>query len=140
MLKRKHNIHIMKKILFSILVISVLSSCNNGESKENGENGESSTTNANDITKNPDYQKGLALVSKSDCFTCHKIDEQLTGPPYRAVANKYAGMPDTIITHLANKIRTGGSGVWGNIMMVPHPGVSEADAEAMVKYILLLKK
>jgi cytochrome c len=80
------------------------------------------------------------LVSKSDCLTCHKIDEKLTGPPYRDVANKYASYPDTIVAHLANKIKKGGNGVWGEIMMLPHPNISQADAETMVKYILLLKK
>ena len=73
-------------------------------------------------------------------MTCHQIDEKLTGPPYREVANKYAGMSDTIVTHLAKKVLTGGNGVWGEIFMTPHPDVSQADAETMVKYILLLKK
>ena len=81
----------------------------------------------------------MGLIAKSDCLTCHKVDEKLTGPPYRDVANKYADLPDTIVTHLADKIRSGGSGVWGEIMMLPHPAISQADAEAMVKYILLLK-
>ena len=124
----------MKKILLPLAVFALLIACNSGDSKEKGE------TDSNDITKNSDYQKGLDLISKSDCFTCHKIDEQLTGPPYREVANKYGNMPDTIITHLAKKIREGGAGNWGQIFMVPHPSISEDDAKAMVKYILLLKK
>jgi cytochrome c len=33
----------------------------------------------------------------------------------------------------------GGSGVWGQIPMAPHPTLSEPDAEAMVKYILTIK-
>jgi len=82
----------------------------------------------------------LELAAKSDCFTCHTVDDKLTGPPYREVANKYAGLPDTIVTHLAGKIINGGSGVWGEIAMTPHPALSEADAEAIVRYILLLKK
>ena len=114
--------------------MALLTSCGSSDSKQKAE------TNEEDITKNPDYQKGLALVSKDNCFTCHKIDEPLTGPPYREVAKKYAGMPDTIITHLAHKIISGGSGNWGSIFMLPHPNLSEQDAEAMVKYILLLKK
>jgi cytochrome c len=82
----------------------------------------------------------LELASKNDCFTCHQVDDKLTGPSYREVANKYAGMPDTIVTHLAGKVITGGSGVWGQIMMTPHPALSQADAEAIVRYVLLLKK
>ena len=92
------------------------------------------------ITENADYQQGLALVAKNQCLTCHQVEDKLTGPPYREVAEKYAGMPDTIVAHLARKIISGGNGVWGEIFMLPHPGVSQVDAETMVKYILLLKK
>lgn len=126
----------MKKIVLPIIALALLTACGSNDAKEKGE----TTESTNDISQNPDYQKGLALVTKNDCFTCHKIDEPLTGPPYREVANKYAGMPDTIVQHLAKKVISGGAGNWGQIFMTPHPGVSEADAEAMVKYILLLKK
>jgi cytochrome c len=40
---------------------------------------------------------------------------------------------------LAGKIIAGGQGVWGEIPMSPHPQVSQADAESMVRYILSLK-
>jgi cytochrome c len=129
----------MKQTILFFLITVVLAACGGGDSgnKKEGVKEEIPATGNSD---NPDYKTGLALVSKSDCLTCHKIDEKLTGPPYRDVAKKYAGMPDTIITHLANKIRSGGNGVWGEVMMVPHPAISLADAEAMVKYILLLKQ
>jgi cytochrome c len=129
----------MKQKLFFIFIIAALAACGGGDSGNKKESDKKETP-ATGNSDNPDYKAGLALVSKSDCLTCHKIDEKLTGPPYRDVAKKYAGMPDTIITHLANKIRSGGTGVWGEIMMVPHPAISQADAEAMVKYILLLKQ
>jgi len=51
---------------------------------------------------------------------------------------KYAGV-DTAVTYLAKKIIAGGSGVWGSVPMTAHPELSQADAEQMVKYILLLK-
>jgi len=124
----------MKKIFSTFVIILFLTACGSSDSKGKQE------TNGTDNSKNPDYQEGLALVSKDNCFTCHKIDEPLTGPPYREVANKYAGMPDTIIAYLANKIIRGGSGNWGAIYMLPHPNLPEADAEAMVKYILSMKK
>ncbi|MBS1918794.1 MAG: c-type cytochrome [Bacteroidetes bacterium] len=140
----------MKKILVSILVIALLTACGSNSSKENGtttENGGSgntteSTANSNDLSSNPDYQKGLALIAKNDCLTCHKIDEKLIGPPYRDVADKYAGIAnrDSIVKHLADKVISGGTGVWGQVAMTPHPNISEADAEAIVKYIFLLKK
>ncbi len=114
--------------------------CNSGGSKdEKKDDQKETTTEVADVTQNPDYQKGLDILAKNDCLTCHKVDETLTGPAYRDVANKYAGA-DTAVSYLTEKIINGGKGVWGSVMMVPHPGISQADAEAMVKYILLLKK
>lgn len=131
----------MKKLILSLAIISLLVSCGDSSSDKKEETQKTEeTTKTEDVSSNPDYQKGLALIAKSDCLTCHKVDEPLTGPTYRDVANKYAAMPDTIVAHLAGKIIKGGNGVWGETFMTPHPGISQADAEAMVKYILLLKK
>ena len=40
---------------------------------------------------------------------------------------------------LAKKIKSGGSGVWGEDIMPPQPHVSNEDAIALAKYILSLK-
>ena len=135
----------MKKTMIICLAFTALLACNSGDSssekkeEKTGEVKEEKKEEVTDITKNPDYQKGLDLVAKSDCFTCHKIDAPLTGPPYRDVANKYANEPDTIVSHLAQKVIDGGGGVWGQVPMTPHPTISKEDAEAMVKYVLLQK-
>lgn len=94
---------------------------------------------ANALSANPDYQKGLTLVGGSDCLTCHKVNEKNIGPAYKDVAAKYENTEDNV-KMLAAKIIKGGAGNWGAIPMTPHPQVKEEDAEAMVKYILLLKK
>jgi len=134
----------MKKIILSLAVITFLAACGGNSSKEENTGDKTEATETTETTQdassNPDYQKGIGLIGKSDCLTCHKVDEKLIGPTYRDVANKYAGMSDTIVTHLAHKIIQGGTGVWGEVAMTPHPTVSLEDAEAMVKYILLLKK
>lgn len=93
---------------------------------------------ADGISSNPDYQKGLELIAKSDCLTCHKVSDKLTGPAYKDVAAKYENT-DANVTMLAGKIIKGGQGNWGSIPMTPHPSLSEDDAKQMVKYILLLK-
>ena len=87
---------------------------------------------------NPDYQKGLELIAKSDCLTCHKVEEKNIGPAYRDVANKYEATPANI-TMLAEKVIKGGQGVWGAVPMTPHPALTKEDAEQMVKYVMLLK-
>lgn len=88
---------------------------------------------------NPDYDAGLTLVGKSGCFQCHKLREKLVGPAYGDVAKKYANTPENIDT-LSDKILKGGQGVWGPVPMIAHPNLTKADAEKMVKYILLLKE
>jgi cytochrome c len=134
----------MKKFLALIPLLVFFAACGGNNSNNNATTpvGNETTTApaaaANDISANPDYQKGLAIVAKSGCLACHKVDSKLIGPAYKDVANKYAGS-DTAVTYLSHKIIHGGSGVWGNVMMIPHPDISEADAESMVKYILLLK-
>lgn len=126
----------MKKLLIGCFFIASLTACNSGGSKEK----EGKGTASDEPSANPDYQKGLALVAKHKCMTCHAIDETITGPPYREVAKKYASSPDTIVPHLASKIINGGTGVWGELMMTPNSAVTTEEAESMVKYILLLKK
>ena len=90
------------------------------------------------VDNSADIKKGEALISKSDCLACHKIDAKLLGPSYKDVAAKYPNKAATI-AQLAGKIKSGGSGVWGAIPMSPHPALSDDDAKAMVRYIMSLK-
>lgn len=125
----------VKKITTALLALSFLCSCGNQGEKKESTSAASSTT---DLSSNPDYQKGLELIAKSDCLTCHKVSEKLIGPAYKEVAAKYENTEENI-TMLAGKIIKGGQGVWGQIPMTAHPQLSESDAKQMVKYILLLK-
>ncbi len=131
----------MKKFFTLIVFAATIAACGGGEKKEtpSAESlGEAAPTK-NDLSSNPDYQKGLELIGKSDCLTCHKVREKLIGPAYAEVAAKYDNTEATIQL-LAGKIIKGGKGVWGEVPMTPHPQITQADAEQMVKYILLLKK
>jgi cytochrome c len=133
----------MKRIFITAFAFTVLIACNSEDKKTpdtTTETKEEPKATETSITDNPDYQAGLALIAKSDCLTCHKVDEPLTGPSYRDVANKYADQAPGIVPQLAEKIIKGGTGVWGQVPMLPHPTLSQADAETMVRYILLLKK
>ena len=126
----------MKKISIVLSAAIFLCACGSNNSSETKKE-EAAKPAVADVSDNPDYEKGLTLVAKNDCLTCHKIEEKLTGPAYRDVAKKYT---EADIPKLAAKIIAGGSGNWGIIPMTPHPKVSKEDAEQMVKYILLLKK
>jgi cytochrome c len=130
----------MKKVLGTVAAVVFLMACGGGtEKKANEETAAPAATAANDLSANPDYQKGLALVAGSDCLTCHKTSEKNIGPAYKDVAAKYENNEENV-KMLAAKVIKGGAGVWGAIPMTPHPQIKEEDAEAMVKYVLLLKK
>ncbi len=129
----------MKKYYVAIALLAIMSACGNNSSDKKDEKAATPATVSTDLSANPDYQKGLELVAKSDCLTCHKVSEKVTGPAYKDVAAKYEAT-DANIAMLASKVIKGGSGNWGAIPMTPHATLSEADAKQMVKYILLLKK
>jgi len=121
----------MKKTVFIIMVVTVLASCGGSGSKEE-------KPKVVDITEDPVYQKGVEIVANSDCKTCHMIEEKNVGPAWRDVANKYADSANAV-AYLSHKIINGGSGVWGQVPMAAHPTMSQEDAEALAKYVLLLK-
>lgn len=79
-----------------------------------------------------------ALLKKNNCTACHAIDKKLVGPAYKEVAKKYAGQANAGAT-LAEKVKKGGKGNWGQVPMPPNPAVSDADIAEMIKYIMTLK-
>ena len=127
----------MKKMYLTLPLIALIVACGGGNEKK--DDAGNTTAAVVDLSSNPDYQKGLELIGKSDCLTCHKVSDKNIGPAYKDVAAKYENT-DENVKMLAGKIIKGGQGVWGAIPMTPHTSLSEADAEQMVKYILLLKK
>ncbi|TKK68810.1 carbohydrate-binding protein [Ilyomonas limi] len=80
---------------------------------------------------------GKDLIMMSDCKACHQFDTTVIGPAFTAVAQRYQNKPGEI-PRLANKIITGGSGVWGEHYMNAHPQLSKDQTTAIVKYILSL--
>jgi cytochrome c len=80
-----------------------------------------------------------ALAKKYACTACHVVKGAKTvGPAYADVAHKYAGRKDAE-AKLAEKVRKGGTGVWGQVPMPPNPSVSDTDLSALVKWILSIK-
>lgn len=129
----------MKKMFILLTIAAAVYACNSGSDKKAGQSAEASRDTAQaKPAAAAGNEKGLELVASNDCTTCHAIDKKVTGPAYRDVANKYESNEATIDS-LAAKVIKGGSGVWGNIPMTPHPALSEADAKEMVKYVLSLK-
>jgi cytochrome c len=80
-----------------------------------------------------------AMMKKDGCAACHAIDKKIVGPAYVDVAAKYKGDKDAL-AKLSEKVKKGGSGVWGAIPMPPNVTVSDADIKELVTWILTLKK
>jgi cytochrome c len=80
---------------------------------------------------------GLALMKGTTCFACHTATEPSAGPPYAAIAAKYASDSNARET-LQSKVLTGGAGVWGAMPMPPHPQHTAAEAALMVDWVLSL--
>ncbi|MFN8252424.1 MAG: c-type cytochrome [Ferruginibacter sp.] len=118
----------MKKTILIFSVAAILYSCGGG----------SSSSGSSTASSNPDADKGLELIGKSDCFGCHKVKETSVGPAYNKVAQKYEATEANIST-LADKVMKGGSGNWGTVPMAGHPAITKEDAVLMVKYVLSLK-
>ena len=78
---------------------------------------------------------GALLIKNSDCVACHNEKIRTIGPAYLTIAKKYNEDKATI-DMLAQKIIKGGSGVWGDAIMTPHPEIVTDDAVVMVEYIL----
>ena len=75
------------------------------------------------------------LAKKYMCLTCHTVDKKLVGPSYHDVAVKYKGDKGAE-AKLAEKVKKGGVGVWGQIPMPPNDKVPDADVKALVKWVL----
>lgn len=75
-------------------------------------------------------------MTKAGCMACHTKDKKLVGPAFKDIAAKYKGQDVT--AKLMEKVRKGGSGVFGPIPMAPNPPekINDADLKAAVELIL----
>ncbi|MDV7397238.1 hypothetical protein RZS08_37905, partial [Arthrospira platensis SPKY1] len=71
-----------------------------------------------------------ALARSKNCMACHAVDRKMVGPSYRDISAKYANDAQAV-AKLADKIRRGGSGVWGAIPMPANPSLSEDEAKTL---------
>ena len=80
---------------------------------------------------------GKNLTQTLDCKNCHKEDQKSVGPAFILVSKKYAKDPKAP-TYLSAKIRSGGSGVWGQVAMAAHPDITQSDLDHIISWIFSL--
>lgn len=75
-------------------------------------------------------------MNKAGCMACHAKDKKIIGPSFKDIAAKYKGQDVTAT--LMDKVRKGGSGVYGPIPMAPNgpDKINDADLKAAVEFIL----
>ncbi len=135
----------MKKTIAPMVIIALFSLCTGCGSKKEAatenkpkEEEIAPTETPTETAPSGDaISMGEALVKASDCKTCHHPVNKLIGPPHMDVAKKYE-FTTANVEMLAQKIIKGGSGVWGQVPMTPHPTISQGDAEKMARYVLSL--
>lgn len=77
-----------------------------------------------------------ALAQKSGCLACHSVSQKVLGPAYKDIAAKYKG-DKSAEAKLIDKVKKGGSGVWGPIPMpASSPQVKDEDIKTIVQWIL----
>ena len=87
------------------------------------------------ITHNGLANDAKKLIKKNGCLACHSVKLKVLGPSFIDIANKY----ENNISNqqiLAQKIKKGGSGNWGNIPMMSHPNITNDELNLMVRWIL----
>lgn len=75
-------------------------------------------------------------MTKAGCMACHAKDKKIIGPAFKDIALKYKGQD--VVAKLMEKVRKGGSGVFGPIPMAPNPPdkINDADLKAAIELIL----
>ena len=80
-----------------------------------------------------------AMMKKDGCAACHEVDKKLIGPSFQDVAAKHKGDKGAA-ARLKDKVKNGGTHVWGDVVMPPNILASDADIKELVDWILTLKK
>ncbi|MEQ9412397.1 MAG: c-type cytochrome [Cyclobacteriaceae bacterium] len=128
----------MRRIIMLIAVAAFVFACSSKNESQNTEDyGEAEVPTEVTVVDENLIGQGAALVKQSDCNTCHHVTSQIVGPSHTDVAKKYEFTNENIKI-VAERIIKGSTGVWGPVMMTPHPNLSQADAEKMARYVLSL--
>lgn len=80
---------------------------------------------------------GEAALTKSGCMACHAKDKKLVGPSFKDIAAKYKGQD--VAAKLFDKVRKGGSGVYGPIPMSPNGPDKIGDGDLKDAIAVILK-
>jgi cytochrome c len=83
------------------------------------------------------YEAMIELAWDSGCFNCHDVRDEVRGPPWVKVAERYRG-DESALDRLAATVKKGGGGNWGDDRMSSNRRVSDENIRILVKWLLTL--
>jgi cytochrome c len=77
------------------------------------------------------------IATTAGCSACHAVDKKLVGPSWKEVAARYRG-DAAAPALLAERVRKGSTGIWGQVPMVPvnSKTIGDADLKAVIAWVL----
>ncbi|MFZ3121015.1 MAG: c-type cytochrome [Variovorax sp.] len=88
---------------------------------------------ANAAQERPD--DALRLSANYGCMACHGMVRKQVGPGFAQIAARYQG-DAAAPARLAGKIRGGGVGEWGRVIMPRQPRMTVAESETLARWVL----
>ena len=74
------------------------------------------------------------LLDANACIACHGMKNKIIGPGFNEIGAKHKDKAD-LEAYLVDKIKSGGSGVYGGTPMPAQPQLKDEDAKAIAKWI-----
>ncbi len=78
---------------------------------------------------------GLSLAKKNNCLMCHGVSNKIVGPGFSEVSAKYKS-DSSAEARLIEKVKKGGSGIWGSNSMPAQTQLSDEDLKVLINWIL----
>lgn len=78
---------------------------------------------------------GLHAMKKQGCGACHGVANKIVGPGFTEIAAKYKS-DASASAKLAERVKAGGSGVWGSVPMPPQAQIADDDVKTIIAWIL----
>lgn len=81
------------------------------------------------------HDDALRLSANYGCMACHDMVRKQVGPGFAQIAARYQG-DAAAPARLAGKIRGGGVGEWGRVIMPRQPKMTVAESETLARWVL----
>jgi cytochrome c len=82
----------------------------------------------------PEDAPGIAIMRRSNCFTCHNFISKSIGPSFFEISIHYPPSKANGDS-LASRIRNGAGGIWGKEKMPSHPELTTTEINGIVQWI-----